>query len=362
MGRGDRGGIVTLTNLKQVTRRGRTYWYFQRKGHPLIRLPDLPHDDPAFLAAYAEAKKATPEPEPAAAGSFAALVRAALASDHYHQSKDATRAMFRRHCDPLLEEFGALPARGLKSRHIRANLPASSAPGHRLRTWRFLCSFGVERGLLPRNEALDVAMPKPKKKGGHPAWTAADIEAFRNRWPIGSVTRAAFELLRLTGARISDSVLLGPGMVARDGVLSYRQVKTGGLAHVPWTCPLPDYAAHLAEDRQLMHQALAVLARHMTFLAAKGKTRSDKSLGTMIREAAREAGVEKSAHGLRKSLAAALAEGGASAHQISSWTGHESLKEVDHYTKSADRRRAVIGTEQEQNVGKHSGQRWKTRK
>jgi len=347
MGRSDGGGVVTLTNLKQVTRRGKIYWYLQRKGHPLIRLPDLPHDDPAFLAAYAEAKKATPEPAPAAAGSFAALIRAALASDHYHRSRDATRAMFRRHCDALSREFGALPARGLKSRHIRANLPTSTAPGHRLRTWRFLCSFGVERNLLPRNEALDVAMPKPVKKGGHPAWTGSDIAAFRARWPIGSATRAAFELLRFTGARISDAVLLGPGMVARDGVLSYRQVKTGGPAHVPWCCALPDYAAHLGDDRDMMHAALEALSGHMTFLAAKGRARSDKALGTMIREAARAAGVEKSAHGLRKSLAAALAEGGATAHQISSWTGHESLKEVDHYTKSADRRRAVIGTEQE---------------
>ncbi|TDK54077.1 tyrosine-type recombinase/integrase [Antarcticimicrobium luteum] len=149
-------------------------------------------------------------------------------------------------------------------------------------------------------------------------------------------------------------------MVARDGVLSYRQVKTGGPAHVPWTCTLPDYAAHLADDRKVMHQSLETLSGHMTFLAARGRARSEKALGTMIREAAREAGVEKSAHGLRKSLAAALAEGGATAHQISAWTGHEFLKEVDHYTKSADRRRAVMGTEQERNIGKHSGPRWKT--
>ena len=202
-------------------------------------------------------------------------------------------------------------------------------------------------------------MPKAKAKGGHPPWTSEEIAAFRSRWPIGSATRAAFEVLRFSGARISDAVRLGPGMI-RDGVLTYKQVKTGGPAHVPWSCKLPDFAQHLTEDRDLMIEALKALSGQMTFLDAKGKARSEKALGTMIREAAQDAGFKKSAHGLRKSLATDLAEGGATAHQISSWTGHETLKEVDHYTKSADRRRAVMGTEQVQNIGNRPGQHWKT--
>lgn len=41
---------------------------------------------------------------------------------------------------------------------------------------------------------------------------------------------------------------------------------------------------------------------------------------------------------------AALAEAGASAHQIAAWTGHESLSEVEDYTRTAARRAAVMGT------------------
>lgn len=360
MGSSNRHGVVTLVGLKTVTRRGKAYRYFQRRGYPLIALPDLPVDHPDFLRAYAEAQKSAPTARPVVAGSFKALVQAALASDGYLRLKPATRAMLRRHCDALVTEFGALPARGLRSRHIRANLPKASAPEHRLRTWRFLCKFGVDTGLLPRNEAMDVPVPKRRGGSGHPAWTIEDIAAFRSRWPIGSATRAAFELLRFTGARISDAVRLGPGMVARDGIMTYRQVKTGGLAHVPWSCPLPEFAAHLRSDRAAMIEATGYLAGHMTFIPAHCKTRSEKALGTMIREAARAAGVEKSAHGLRKSLASTLAEGGATAHQIAAWTGHESLKEVDHYTKSADRRKAVAGTEREGNVGNRFGVMWKT--
>jgi integrase len=86
----------------------------------------------------------------------------------------------------------------------------------------------------------------------------------------------------------------------------------------------------------------------MTFLATRqGASRSHKALGHLVAKAARAAGVEKSAHGLRKYRAAALAEAGATAHQIGAWTGHESLAEIQHYVRSADRRRAVLGTEVE---------------
>ncbi len=360
MGPRDRAGVVTLVGIKTVKRRGKVYRYFQTKGMPLIKLPDLPEDHPDFLRAYADAKKAKPVREAPASGSFAALVRSALASKQFKEKQPATRAMFQRHCDELVKDFGKLTAAKLKAKHIRANLPNAASQGHRLRTWRFLCSYGVSVGLLERNEAADVEMPKMGKSEGHPAWTQGEIEKYRARWPMGSATRAAFEVLRFSGARISDAVRLGPGMIAKDGVLSYRQVKTGGMAHIPWTCPLPDFAVHLAHDRALMLESLKALSGQMTFLDAKGKARSDKALGTMIREAARDAGFQKSAHGLRKSLATELAEGGATAHQIAAWTGHETLKEVDHYTKSADRRRAVRGLEREQNDGKQPGHGWKT--
>ncbi len=46
-----------------------------------------------------------------------------------------------------------------------------------------------------------------------------------------------------------------------------------------------------------------------------------------------------SAHGLRKATARRLAEMGCSVHQIASITGHVTLKEVERYTKAADRKR-----------------------
>ncbi len=176
------------------------------------------------------------------------------------------------------------------------------------------------------------------------------VERFRAAHKIGSPLRAIFEVLHWTGARISDAVKIGPGNVGRDGVLAFTQTKTRDVAYVPWSCALPDYAAGMAADRAVLHDAIAPFAGHMTFLATHGRSRSHKAAGHVISEAAHKLGIEKSAHGLRKYRATALAESGATASQIAAWTGHQSLSEVSHYTRSADRRRAVMGTEQDQNL------------
>jgi integrase/recombinase XerD len=203
-----------------------------------------------------------------------------------------------------------------------------------------------------------VKLPAKPRTTGHAPWSSAEIDAFRSRWPIGTSKRAAFELLHWTGFRIGDAVLIGPGHVDRLGVLVHSQSKVKEPAFVPWSGPLPPYAEGMETDRAMMLDAIgAASTGHMTFLAtASGQTRSDKALGNMIREAARAAGVEKSAHGLRKSRGISLAEAGASAHQIMSWLGHQTLKESEHYTRLASRRRAVMGPEQDGNVATPAAQ------
>ena len=52
---------------------------------------------------------------------------------------------------------------------------------------------------------------------------------------------------------------------------------------------------------------------------------------------------DQAAHGLRKTRATVLAEGGATASQIAAWTGQKTLAEVEHYTREYDRMKAVMG-------------------
>ncbi|MBL3560019.1 tyrosine-type recombinase/integrase [Rhodovulum sulfidophilum] len=353
-----RRGIVSLTGIFVVRRRGKVYTYYRTKGQPLVRLPDLPHDHPDFLTAYAEARRTKPKRKGRPAGTVGALAEAAMRTDTFKTLSDVYRATLHRHFDAITRTAGDAPARGLRPKHVQKNVIEAASPTDRLKAWRFLAAHGMAAALLDLDPTVGVRAPRRRKTVGHPPWTPDEVDAYRARWPVGTVPRLAFELMHWTGARLSDAVRLGPGMVDRGGVLTFRQSKTRDPAYIPWTCPLPAWATTLADEREQMHRAIAATpGGQMTYLAtARGQTRSSKALGTLIREAARAAGIEKSAHGLRKARAVALAEAGATTHQIAAWTGHVSLKEVEHYTRATRRRAAVVGIEQERNVANTSAQ------
>lgn len=355
------GSVVRLTNIKTVLGRdGKLRRYLRVKGHQLVALPDLPLDHPDFLAAWAEAMRASKgRLALPTQGSIAQLCGAFLRSPAHLTKSAGYREIIRRHVMLIEAKAGEAQARHLLPRHISSDLAAlsPSVAQQRLKAWRLLAAYGMATGLIRNDPTEGVKRPTLPASDGHPAWTTDEIARFRARWPVGTVQRAIFETLCWTGARISDAVMIGPGMVDRDGVLRYRQVKTGGEAFVPWTCPLPDYARSMEGDRAMLHEALKACAGHLTFLATRtGRTRSAKAIGGDVTQAALAAGVTKSAHGLRKARAASLAESGATAHQIGAWTGHESLAEIAHYTRSAERRQAVLGTERIQNDGKQSDQ------
>jgi len=356
MRRGIREGAVTLKNLYTVRRGGSVYRYIRIKGRPLIALPDLPIDSPKFLAAYAAALE---QVKPSAAtGTIRAAIIALRRSDRFLSASPAYRAMMARHLEAISTTAKTAKLAHLEGRHIRADLSTlqPNPAGHRLKAWRMLCTFATECGLIETDPSTGIRSPRAPKTDGHPPWTADDIATFRARWPIGTTPRAAMELLHWTGARISDAVKIGPQHIGRDGILSFEQQKTSGRAYVPWTCNLPTFAAD--PDRQMMHSAIAHMTGHLTFLATStGRTRTAKGLGTTIATACTEAGLPNlSAHGLRKSRAIALAESGATPHQIGAWTGHSSLSEIAHYTRAVDRRAMVMGTEQAQNVEKQTSQ------
>ena len=79
----------------------------------------------------------------------------------------------------------------------------------------------------------------------------------------------------------------------------------------------------------------------LTFLVTDyGKPWSNAGFGNKFRDWCDTAGLHHcSAHGLRKAAAAKLAELGCTVHEIMAITGHESLKEVERYTKAAEQKR-----------------------
>lgn len=344
-----REATVTLRHVQTIRRGNVIYRYLRIPGQPRIRLPDLAPDHPDFLAAYADAMKSAPTQVRAPAGTIAATIESLRRSQSYLGKSDGYRKIMHRHLDLIRDAAEDAQMRHLRTQDIQDDLrdltPIQARD--RMKSWRMLCGHALAIGAIksdPSEGVRRVALHLI----GHEPWTAAQIEAFRARWSIGTIQRACMELLYWTGARRSDAVLIGPGMV-RDGILTFRQAKTADLAHVPWTCAVPKHAKEA--DRVMMHAALAAVSTgHMTFLATRqGRTRSSNAVGNLISAAATAAGFDRSAHGLRKSRAIALAEEGANPLEIGAWTGHRSLSEVSHYVDEADRKRMVRGTEQDQN-------------
>lgn len=347
MRQGFRGGrIVRMRGLWIQPRDGRPFYRTRRGGKTvLVPLPDLPHDHPDFIAAWAEAARTHKAPEKPAEGTLRSTWHALRASDLFHTWTPAYRAKIARQFEAVCATKGHVAARAIRDPHITKDVAEAPSPGDRLRAWRAWGAWCKERGLISDNPAVTVRLPKlAKAKGkiGHRRWTPDEIERFRARWPIGSAPRAMMEFMYWTGFRASDAVRAGPQMVDKGGVLVMVQHKTGEAAYVPWSCPLPDYASEA--DRQMMLAAIAPFSGHLVFLPTTGgKPRSAKAAVQMMLKACAAAVIDVSAHGLRKTRAAMIVEGGGTTSQSAAWTGHQSLKLAQHYQREFDRRGAVIG-------------------
>jgi integrase len=161
---------------------------------------------------------------------------------------------------------------------------------------------------------------------GFRPWGEDQISAFRGHYGIGTRARLAFELLLGTAQRRSDVIRMGPQHI-RNGALTIRQQKTGAELTIPI----------LPEVREALD---ATPSGHLTFLATEhGRPFTAAGFGNRFRPWCDEAGLNGfSAHGLRHTACTRLADAGATGHEIMSWSGHRTLKEVARYTQSADQR------------------------
>ncbi|WP_439521618.1 site-specific integrase [Marivita sp.] len=332
--------------IKTVTKdTGKQYKY--RSGVTgLVPLPDLPENHPDFLAAYVAAGEAKPKAgiTPAKTGTIAALCDAYIKSREFKALSKSTQQVRSRIVAKIRDERGQGMLNDLKTEHIRKDVRAltSGAASNRLKAWRGLFGFGVDEGLMELDPSREVKAPKSDGEG-HRQWSKDEIAKFRAFWPNGSKERIAFEVIYWTGARCSDAATLGDTMLDDSGWLTFTQEKTNGKVTIPVHANLPKWARSLASDRD--HLLMNLPSAAVWIKSQFGKPRSVKGLSQWMSERATMASLAEdcTAHGLRKARAAALAEAGATTHQIAAWTGHISLSEVSHYTRQADLRTILAG-------------------
>ena len=177
---------------------------------------------------------------------------------------------------------------------------------------------------------IGVKNPREAKGAGFPIWTEADIDAYQERWPLGTKERVWLDVLLYTGLRRGDAVTLGRQHV-RDGIATLRTEKSQGTVTV--TLPILPVLAMTLDAGPCADLAF--------ICGASGKPLVKEAFGNAFREACNAAGVfGKSAHGVRKAGATRAADNGATVHELEAIFGWQGGGMAALYTRTADRKRA----------------------
>lgn len=319
---------------KTITRYGKVLLYFRIDKGPRRRLPDDPNSH-EFDMAYAECLVAKPRPKskaPAAAKTVEWLIGRYMESAAWVTLSAGTRRQRSNIFKHVVEKNGQVDFSAITAKHIRNRLDQmASTPvqaNNYLKAMNGLFQWAVKNDHRESNPCIGVER-LTVKSDGFPAWTIEDAKAFRATWAEGTMQRLAFELLLHVGSRRGDLTDMGRQHL-RGNVLSFRTSKTGSVV----TVELPDYVVELID---------ATKTGDLHFIVTShGKPFSKAGFGNWFGEAARKAGIEKNAHGLRKLAATIAADEGATAHELMAQFGWASPKQAEVYTRGADRAKLGI--------------------
>lgn len=316
---------------------GAKRYYYQRRGFPLVRLPNDPTSE-EFMAAYRVAPDAK-KPGRYRRGSLAWCFDQYLDSIGFQTLKPSTRTARKRVIASMLAErinpnhpslFAALPITTARRQHIKVlrdrKAATPAAANERLKILGCLWAYAMEEEWVDTNVVRDVPRIRSASTG-HATATDEDIDRYMAHH-TSDMARLIMRLLMMTGARCSDLRRFGKANV-KDGALVYTTVKTGVTCEVPIP---PDIQADL--DR----------CADMVFaLTGNGKPfASDKALSARIAKNFRQAGIEGiTAHSVRKWAVTKNAEDGWSEMELCAKYGWRDPKEARPYVQAANRRKLV---------------------
>ena len=317
-----------LPNLHRERKRGRLVWYVRKGKGARYRLR-AEYGSEAFKDEY-EAAMAGRKAQrgQSVAGSLQWLWDAYRKSDAWKALSPATRRQRENIMLHVIKGAGAEPFGAIQKGHIVAGLDrradTPSAARNFLDAMRGLFQWAKARGHVRSDPTADVKPPKRRRTAGFAPWTREDIAAYQARWPLGTAQRVWLDVLLYTGLRRGDAARIGPGHV-KDGLLTISTEKTGTPIILP-----------VLEILQATLDAGPIGATTW-IVGERGGLLVKESFGNMFSEAARAAGVEKSAHGVRKIAATIAAENGATEAELDAIFGWTGGRMAAHYTKQANR-------------------------
>lgn len=317
--------------VKRVPRGDRVHLYFRFRGC-YTPLPGDPQSA-EFFEAYAQALAGTERPKGGkrcADGSVDALIRDYKASPEFTCLAAKTQRDYGRELDHLGGALGRFPARSIRrSAIVKMRNKISASRG--TRSADFFVSVAARCFRIGLD--LDYVDTNPAEKIDR----INDAEAFK-RWPVEA--RAAFEassppphlmtayMIALYTAQSLGDVLRLARTVYDGRGFQARRKKTKRSGYIPAFSVLRSYLDKLPKDGVL-------------FVTRPDGTRwTERAFSEEFRAWLDKLGLDElHFHGLRKSTSAALAEAGASPHEIAAITLHATIEMVEHYTREADQKR-----------------------
>jgi integrase len=318
-------------------RHGNLVWYYRVGEGPRTRIWGE-YGSPEFTAAYRAALAGATAPEAVRkpqTGSLAWLVARYMETSAWASLSAATRRQRENILNRMVRESGETPYNEINRKDIVATIDKrrdkAAAARHFLETARGMFRWALDAELLTVDPTIGVRAPRKTGDGFEP-WTDEDCARYEARWPLGTRERLAFDVLRWTGLRRGDAVAFGRPHVRRD-VATMRTEKTGEVVTFRI---VPALAASIA----------AGPCGELTYIAGeRGKPMTKESFGNWFRKACRVAGVEKSAHGLRKTGAMAHAIDGATELELMARYAWTEPRTAAIYTRKANREKLALAAD-----------------
>ncbi|WP_273719286.1 MULTISPECIES: site-specific integrase [Bartonella] len=327
--------------VRECTRHGKIIWYV-RIGHgKRIRIRGT-YGTQEFVDNYTlalkQAQNGTSKKRKQTRlveGSFDWLLHQYLQSMQWHNQSESTKKVKYRILNNVSKHIGERAYKSIGKYHIldavdrRRATPAAAK--HFLTSLNGLFNWAVDNALLNRNPAFNIKAPKSLNSVGLAPWLEEDIDKYYKQWAIGTHERVWVDVLLYTGLRRGDAVRIGWKDV-KDNIIHLKTEKSQFKTDV-FLPILPE----LAETLKIGPVG------DETFICGKGGNKLVKeSFGNLFREACNQAGIKKSAHGLRKLAATRAANAGATVSQMKALFGWTEDKMASLYTKTADRKRLAI--------------------
>nr|WP_278521198.1 tyrosine-type recombinase/integrase [Brucella anthropi] len=315
---------------REVTRHGKTIWYFRRGKEKRIRLPGQ-FGSKEFNAAYdaALAGQEVPKVQKSSHTSLRWLVDQYYASGRYSLLKPFTQRSRKIMLEGVCRTGGDLNFRSLTSADIRQGLVRREGTPFQANAYlsimRSLFEFAIDSGWIKINPTDDVKPKKTKSDGFH-TWTIEEVGRYQEKHPLGTQARLALDLMLYTGLRRTDAIALGPQHI-KNNYIAIRTSKTGAEVTIPLLEPLAK-------------SINATKTGDMVFLVnKKGLPWKHGAFGYWFADRCTEAEVPGRAHGLRKAGATFAADNGATPFELTAMYGWSSTKMAEVYTRKADRSR-----------------------